>query len=97
MVLVHHPIRQTDDYGFSLKDVKRLIDLHERILGMYKHSPVVAIAINTAGMDPAGVAAAKNELISSTHLPAGNVLSADIRDLGDAILNYFQTLTPSLD
>jgi uncharacterized NAD-dependent epimerase/dehydratase family protein len=90
MVLVHHPIRHFDDYGFCLDDVPQLIRLHETILNTFKPSRVAAIAINTVGMTRAQVSDAKDRIASATGLPVGDVLTSDVELLADSLLNYFK-------
>jgi len=89
MVLVHHPIRKVDDYGFSLENVKHLIELHEMILRPFKESKVVGIAMNTVKMTQAQVREAKITLERQTGLPAADVLTTDVHILADAILKCF--------
>ncbi|MBI3193771.1 MAG: DUF1611 domain-containing protein, partial [Ignavibacteriae bacterium] len=50
MIMVHHPVRVEDDYGFPMSDVKKLNALHEMILEPFRESKVVGIAVNTAMM-----------------------------------------------
>ncbi len=88
MILVHHPIREKDDYGFRITDLKRLIELHEMILSPFKQSKVVGIAMNTVKMTQAQVAEAKINIEQQTGLPAADVLTPDVRILADAILKY---------
>lgn len=88
MVMVHHPIRHKDDYGFSIDNLKMLIDLHESILSPFKSSKVVAVAINTINMTPRQVEQSKNEIEAQTGLPVGDVLSQDVKMLADALLKY---------
>ncbi len=97
MVLVHHPARQTDDYGFTLSDVPALIRLHESLLGLFKPSRIAAIAMNTVGMTQREVTAAKEHLSSLTGLPTGDVLTPDVGFLADALIRYFQNLPAQAD
>ena len=91
MILVHHPIRRYDDYGFSLTDVPRLIGLHEHAVRLFKSSKIVAIAINTVGMKQDQIEDAKIQLEKTTGLPVGDVLTPDVGKLADAVRDYFQT------
>lgn len=90
MIMVHHPARDVDDYGFPLDDLQRLIDLHERMIHPFKKSKVVAIAINTIMMTAQQVDAAKRELSERTGLLVANVLSPDVAVLADALLGYLR-------
>ena len=97
MVLVHHPARLKDDYGFSLTDVRPLIRLHESLINCFKPSRIVAIAVNTVGMSQGDIATAKEELNSSTGLPVGDVLTPDVQILADALLTYLRHVPPLAD
>ncbi|OLD63122.1 MAG: hypothetical protein AUI33_13145 [Ignavibacteria bacterium 13_1_40CM_2_61_4] len=90
MIMVHHPARIADDYGFRIDDVKRLIELHEIILEPFKRSKVVGIAVNTVGMNAHEIAAAKGRLEDQTGLPAGDVLTDGASGLADALERYFE-------
>lgn len=90
MILVHHPVRREDDYGFPIDDVNMLIKLHEQILAPFRQSKVVGIAINAAMMTPQQVSAAIEELEKETGLPTANVLTPDVAKLADALLDYFE-------
>jgi len=95
MILVHHPIREQDDYGFRITDVNKLIELHEMMLMPFKPSKVVGVAINTVKMTKAQVASAKREIEQQTGLPVADVLTSEVRILADAILKYLKS--PSSD
>ncbi|MBI1806945.1 MAG: DUF1611 domain-containing protein [Ignavibacteria bacterium] len=88
MILVHHPARHVDDYGFPLDDIKGLIRLHETVLAPFKTSKVVGIAINTAMVTTQQVDAATRELEKQTGLPVANVLTPAVNLLADALLDY---------
>ncbi|HYQ86665.1 MAG TPA: DUF1611 domain-containing protein [Bacteroidota bacterium] len=90
MVMVHHPARHTDDYGFRIDDLKRLIELHEIILEPFKRSKVVGIAVNTVGMNAQEIAAAKRMLEDQTGLPAADVLTDGPAMLADALERYLE-------
>lgn len=91
MILVHHPIRQFDDYGFSLDDVPMLIDIHEMMLRPFKPTKVVGIAMNTVMMTPREIQQAQRELEARTGLPVADVLSPEGQRLADAVLKYVQS------
>jgi len=89
MIMVHHPIRHEDDYGFSIDNVNRLIKLHEEILAPFKVSKVVGIAINTAMMTSQQVQASIKDLEQETGLPVANVLTPEVAKLADALMEFF--------
>jgi uncharacterized NAD-dependent epimerase/dehydratase family protein len=88
MVLVHHPTRRTDDYGFPLHDIPMFVRLHETIVGIFKSTKVVGIAVNSAMMTSQQTAAAIQEIEQQTGLPTANVLSPDVIKLADALEKY---------
>lgn len=88
MILVHHPIRKVDDYGFQISDVKKLIHLHEIMIRPFKESKVVGIAMNTVKMIQEQIREAKRDLERQTDLPTADILTSDVRLLADAILKY---------
>lgn len=90
MIMVHHPARHVDDYGFPLDDITGLIKLHETMIQPFKRSKVVGIAINTVMMTTQQVEAATRELEKQTGLPVANVLTPEVGKLADGLLDYFQ-------
>lgn len=88
MILVHHPIRTTDDYGFPLIDLNIIIRLHEDILSPFKETKVVGIAVNTVMMTTQQISAAIRDIEKQTGLPAADVLTPDIAKLADALEQY---------
>jgi uncharacterized NAD-dependent epimerase/dehydratase family protein len=87
MILVHHPARHTDDYGFRLDDLPRCIELHEKLMAPFKQSKIAGIAINTVMMTSQQITAAKKEIERQTGLPVANVLTPEVSVLADALLN----------
>jgi uncharacterized NAD-dependent epimerase/dehydratase family protein len=93
MILVHHPIRSKDDYGFSLDNVNQIIELHERLLAPFKPSKVVGIAVNTMMMTADQIAGAICNLERQTGLPAADVLTPDVGKLADAVERHLVQIT----
>lgn len=89
MILVHHPIRGEDDYGFPLDNVNQIIELHEKVLAPFKPSKVVGIAVNTVMMTTERIASAIEEIEGQTGLHAADVLTRDIGKLTDAVERHF--------
>lgn len=88
MILVHHPFRGTDDYGFPLHDVRMFIRLHEEAVGMFKEAKVVGIAVNSAMMTSQQTAVAVRDLERQTGLPAADVLTPEVVKLADTLEKY---------
>lgn len=89
MILVHHPARGTDDYGFPLNDIPMFIRLHESTVGLFKQSKVVGVAVNSVMMTSHQTTAAIREIERQTGLPAADVLTPDVVKLADALERYF--------
>jgi len=89
MVLVHHPARTTDDYGFPTNNLKEIIHLHQELIRPFKETKVIAIAVNTVMMTAQQNFQAIRDIEDETGLPAGNVLTADVGKLADAVEKYF--------
>ncbi len=92
-VLVHHPSRKADDYGFPLDDVRKLVDLHERIIAPFKNCRVAGIAMNTVLMTAREAEAARTALAEQTGLPVADVLGPGVRCLADALLDAVRDTT----
>ncbi len=90
MIMVHHPARLVDDYGFPINDVKKFIKLHETILEPFRKSKVVGIAVNTAMMTKQQVEGTIRELEEQTGLPAANVLDGGVSKLTDSLLEFLR-------
>ena len=88
MIMVHHPVRNVDDYSFPIDNVKYLIGLHEAMLAPFKQSKVVGIAVNTAMMTADQVKAVKRNLKEQTGLPVADVLTPEVEILSDALVSY---------
>lgn len=89
MILAHHPLRATDDYGFPLDDLKKIINLHEEIVGVFKRTKVIGIAVNTAMMAAQQISAAVRDIEQQTGLPAADVLTGEVVKLALAVEEYF--------
>ncbi len=90
MIMVHHPVRGEDDYGFDISDVNKLIRYNELILEPFRISKVVGIALNPAMMTSRQAQMAKQELEEQTGLPVADVLTPDVSKLADALLAYLK-------
>jgi uncharacterized NAD-dependent epimerase/dehydratase family protein len=87
MVMVHRPGR---DHHGSWQDcpiapVAQQIDLYERMLAPLHPGKVVAIAANTAGMEPAAAEAAVADLTARTGLPAADPIRHGAGRLWEAV------------
>lgn len=89
MILVHHPARHRDNYGFCLDQVSKFIEIHEMIVSPFKRAMVVGIAINTAFMKDKEIRTAMKELSVETGLPVASTLMPGARVLVDSLLHYF--------
>jgi uncharacterized NAD-dependent epimerase/dehydratase family protein len=86
MILVHHPVRKTDDYGRPLDNLAEMIALYERFVLPFKVSNIAGIAVNSAMMTAAQRHEAVGDIERVTGLPAADVLSPDVVKLADALV-----------
>ena len=91
MVLCHQPSRTHDLYGLPLPPLKRSIELHESLLGIFKPGKVVGIGLNSMDMSREELRLAKVHATEETDLVAVDPLRESAGPLVDAILGYFDT------
>jgi len=87
-VLCHHAgATEIEGYpGHSLPSLQALVDLHERIALPARPARVVAIALNTRGLDDDAARQAAREAEAETGLPADDAVRFGAARLVDAIL-----------
>jgi len=87
MVMVHRPSREHHNSwpDCPIAPVEQQIDLYERMLAPLHPGKVVAIAVNTAGMEPADADAAVAELGARTGLPAADPIRHGVGKLWEAV------------
>lgn len=90
MVLVHHPARGVDHYGFSVNNLPMFIKIHESLVTPFKPTKVVGVAVNTVLMTRQHAETSIREIEEQTGLPAADVLTPMVAKLADAILEYVQ-------
>ncbi len=89
MVLCHQPTRLKDDYGFEIPDLKKLIDIHEQVVNVFKPSRVVCIGLNSLGLTDKQSTQAAEAIEQETGLPTTDTFRFGGKKLADALLNYF--------
>jgi uncharacterized NAD-dependent epimerase/dehydratase family protein len=94
MILVHQPTRGRDDYDFPLPDLRRLIALHEDVVGFFRRSKVVAIGLNSVGLTDAGSRDAARRIEESTGLPTVDAFRFGGARLADAVETYLRETPP---
>jgi uncharacterized NAD-dependent epimerase/dehydratase family protein len=94
LVLVHM-VTRTHAHGFTtpLLTLPRLIELYEGLCAAVKPAPVVAIALNTHGLDEAQARAAIERAAAETGLPCDDVVRFGPRALFDAIAPHLNSKT----
>ena len=71
IVLVHSATRtEIGDSGFAMPALVDMVELHEATMAPLKRSPVVAIAVNTAGLDDTTASGMIEQIRRETGLPA---------------------------
>jgi uncharacterized NAD-dependent epimerase/dehydratase family protein len=94
MILNHQPTRLTDDYGFPLPDLRRMVRLHEEIVGIFRPTRVVGIGLNSVGLTDAGSREAASRIEDETGLPAVDAFRFGAAPLVDALEAYFASVPP---
>ncbi len=94
MILNHQPTRTTDDYGFPLPDLRRMVRLHEEIVGIFRPTRVVGIGLNSVGLTDAESRDAARKIEDETGLPAVDAFRFGAAPLVDALESYFASVPP---
>lgn len=94
MILVHQPTRIHDDYRFPLPDLRRLIALHEEMVGFFRPSRVVAIGLNSVGLTDAESREAAKKIEDATGLPAVDAFRFGGALIADAVERYLRETPP---
>ena len=91
LVLCHRPgTTEVEGYpGHPLPSLAELVELHERSSLPRRRARVVAIALNTAGLDDSAAAEAVSSAASETGLPAADPVRHGADELLDAVLAPF--------
>jgi len=92
MILVHGLQREYDDYNNKIPDLKILINFHEECMSFFKKSKVVAIAINSFGLDEDETKKRIKEIENYTGLPTDDVVRYGPEKLTKALINYFKNI-----
>ena len=94
MILNHQPTRKADDYGFPLPDLRRMVRLHEEIVGIFRPTRVVGIGLNSVGLTDAESRDAARRIEDETGLPAIDAFRFGAAPLVDALESYFASVPP---
>ncbi|MBE0644760.1 MAG: DUF1611 domain-containing protein [Bacteroidetes bacterium] len=89
MVLCHQPSRETDGYGLPLPGIMATIELHERMIGVFKQAHVVAIGLNSMDLNKEDYRLTVRELEQTSGLPAVDALRESPAAIVDQLLKYF--------
>jgi len=89
MILCHQPTRVKDDYGITLPEINRLIELHESVIRFFRETKVIAIGLNSVGLSDDEAAEAGARIEKATGLPAVDAFRFAPKLLTDAVVNYF--------
>ncbi len=95
MVLVHQAgLRQIDEYPVVIPPLDRLVRIYEDAAGWIKPAPVVAIALNTRGLDAEETRRAIAEAHSATGLPVADPVKSGADELVSAIVQSSRRTGP---
>ena len=91
MVLVHTPSRETIGEGpFEMPALDTLIELYEMVMEPLKRSPVVAIALNTAGFERSAARDIIERGKRDTGLPVSDPVRFGAEDILGAVVKQFE-------
>jgi uncharacterized NAD-dependent epimerase/dehydratase family protein len=94
MVLNHQPTRLTDDYGFQLPDLCRMVRLHEEVVGLFRPTKVIGIGLNSIGLTDTESRDAARRIEDETGLPAVDAFRFGAAPLVDALEAYLASVPP---
>jgi uncharacterized NAD-dependent epimerase/dehydratase family protein len=86
LILCHQPSRRVDNFGYPLITIPDAMRLHEEILRHFRPAPIVAIGINSIGLNDAQLADVIRSIETQTGLPAADVLRNGPAKIADAIM-----------
>jgi uncharacterized NAD-dependent epimerase/dehydratase family protein len=89
MILCHQPSRVTDGYGMPLPKIEDVIQLHERMIGVFKQADVVALGLNSMDLNKEDYRLTMSKLQQQTGLLAVDTLREPAAKLVDTLLDYF--------
>jgi uncharacterized NAD-dependent epimerase/dehydratase family protein len=88
MILCHQPTRNADDYGFALPELRRLIRLHEELVGFFRPTKIVGVGLSSVGMTDEESRTAATKIEKETGLPAVDAFRFGGAKLVDALVEY---------
>jgi uncharacterized NAD-dependent epimerase/dehydratase family protein len=89
IVLAHAATRETSgDSDVPLPPLRDIIDIHEALMRPFKPCPVVAIAVNTAGLESSDARAIIERVSHETGLPAADPIRDGATDIVERITAY---------
>ncbi|MBR9976418.1 MAG: DUF1611 domain-containing protein [Bacteroidetes bacterium] len=89
MILCHHPSRETDGYGMPLPGIADSRELHERVMGVFKSSRIVAIGLNSMDLNTQDYRQTVARFEQETGLPTVDLMRDSAAPMVDALLAYF--------
>ena len=89
MILCHQPTRVKDDYGLTLPDLNRIVELHEEVVKFFQETKVIGIGLNSVGLSDEESRAAAEQISKATGLPTVDAFRFGPSTLTDAVLRHF--------
>lgn len=90
MIMCHIASRNVDqDYKRPYPEMRRLIEIHEMLVNLFKPSKVIGIGLNTWGLSESEAIAASQRYEDATGLPTTDPYRFGAEKLVDAIEKYF--------
>jgi len=91
MIVCHQPSRLVDGFGLTLPPLKKIIQFHENLMGIFKQSKVIGIGLNSIDLNRNELGLIEKEIYSQTGLHAVDPLRESAVPLVDELLEYFSS------
>ncbi|NOY05578.1 MAG: DUF1611 domain-containing protein, partial [Chlorobi bacterium] len=95
LILCHQPTRKVDSYGMRIRPLPEIIDLHERLMSIFKPARVVGISIVSMGLSRDEVRMIQEQIAAETEKPVADVIRGEEDILLDALAEFFSTYSYS--
>ncbi|MDH7515558.1 MAG: DUF1611 domain-containing protein [Bacteroidota bacterium] len=94
MILCHQPSRRVDGYGLLIPPLNVLIELHEKLVRVFKPGKVVGIGLNSMDLQKQELHDVARRITAETKLPAVDPLRESSSPLVEAVLQHFKEWQP---
>ncbi len=95
LVLCHQPTRKIDSYGMRIRPLPEIIDLHERLMNIFKPSRIIGISVNSMGLSRDELRVIKEQIAAETEKPVADVIRGEEDILLEALAEFFASYSYS--